>query len=281
MAETGRLPNPGELLGDLVARARRHETQCGGGTMVWRVWGEGPALVLLHGSHGSWAHWVHTIDELSRSHTLWIPDLPGMGDSHIPAGTDQASVVDPLASGIGQLVGGQGPVDLVGFSFGGIVATHLAAQSPALVKRLIVIGSGGCGTPLGDFSLLSLRGLDGAEWERAARHNMTEIMLRQGNAGDALAWHIYVEGMQKARFNVGPLVMPDHLVRALDHVKVPFGAIWGAYDRPHPVPEQQEAALRRYRSDLQFRVIADAGHWCMYEQPGAFNTALAGLLQTL
>ena len=40
----------------IAAEAQRLETPCGDGSMVWRVWGSGPPLVLLHGGYGSWMH---------------------------------------------------------------------------------------------------------------------------------------------------------------------------------------------------------------------------------
>jgi pimeloyl-ACP methyl ester carboxylesterase len=43
--------------------------------------GAGRPLVLVHGGHGSWLHWVRNIEALSAKRTLWIPDLPGYGDS--------------------------------------------------------------------------------------------------------------------------------------------------------------------------------------------------------
>ncbi len=51
---------------------------------IWRRWGEGPPLVLLHGGAGSWTHWIRNIDALAADRTLWIPDLPGLGDSPLP-----------------------------------------------------------------------------------------------------------------------------------------------------------------------------------------------------
>ena len=36
--------------------------------------------------------------------------------------------------------------------------------------------------------------------------------------------------------------------------------------------------LRRYQPDMDFRTIADAGHWAMYERPEAFNAALLDIL---
>jgi hypothetical protein len=40
---------PLKFMQALEMRARRHDTPCGEGVMVWRVWGRGPHLVLLHG----------------------------------------------------------------------------------------------------------------------------------------------------------------------------------------------------------------------------------------
>jgi pimeloyl-ACP methyl ester carboxylesterase len=40
----------------------------------------------------------------------------------------------------------------------------------------------------------------------------------------------------------------------------------------------QEAALRRFQPELDFRVIPGAGHWAMYEQPEEFNRAVIELL---
>ena len=42
------------LVEGIAAEAERVETPCGDGTLVWRRWGSGPPLVLLHGGYGSW-----------------------------------------------------------------------------------------------------------------------------------------------------------------------------------------------------------------------------------
>jgi copper chaperone CopZ len=59
-------PDAAAVLDGLEARARRQETPCGDGALVWREWGppgggtERP-LVLFHGGSGSWRHWVRNI----------------------------------------------------------------------------------------------------------------------------------------------------------------------------------------------------------------------------
>ena len=49
--------------------------------IVWRKMGKGPPLVLLHGGLGSWLHWAHVMPELAASYTLWMPDMPGFGET--------------------------------------------------------------------------------------------------------------------------------------------------------------------------------------------------------
>ena len=71
------------LLHEFERSARRIETPCGPGALVWRAWGSGPPLVLAHGSHGAWSHWIRNIGTLARERTVWVPDLPGYGDSAV------------------------------------------------------------------------------------------------------------------------------------------------------------------------------------------------------
>jgi len=91
------LPVPAQVLA-LEQQARRETTPCGAGDMVWHTWGtprDGvPPLVLLHGGSGSWTHWVRNIADLvDAGRELWIPDLPGFGDSASPASGGDADAL--------------------------------------------------------------------------------------------------------------------------------------------------------------------------------------------
>ena len=75
----------------LQAGAERLSTPCGDGELVWHRWGahdsadRGAPVVLLHGGSGSWTHWVRNIAALAQAgHSVWVPDLPGFGDSSPP-----------------------------------------------------------------------------------------------------------------------------------------------------------------------------------------------------
>src|SRR5256885_7292721 len=79
---------------------------------------------------------------LAQGRQLWIPDLPGFGDSDgVPGGQDADTLVEPLRQGLRQLLADGGApaaplCDLVGFSFGGMTAGMLAAADGTLARRL-------------------------------------------------------------------------------------------------------------------------------------------------
>ncbi len=103
--------------------------------------GEGPPIVMLHGLLvGNLASWYLTAaPALSRSHRVLVYDLRGHGRSERPAtGYDVATMVDDLRGLLDQRFAGQ-PVDLVGHSYGALVALQLALSEPARVRRLALV----------------------------------------------------------------------------------------------------------------------------------------------
>lgn len=249
--------------------------------MVWRIWGDDgfPPLVLAHGAQGSWNHWVRNIERLSRHRRLIVADLPGHGDSAMPEREDHESISKALARGLEAVVGEGGlPVDLCGFSFGGVALAHLAAFHPHIARRLVIIGCGGLDTPVNHPRLSRISGLVGEERRATLKGNLLGLMLHHPDSADDLAIHMLLPTAKAARLHVPPLVLPDRLLRVLPMVRCPVDAIWGGLDWPHPDPAAQEAALRSVKPDADFRVIGGAGHWAMYERPEAFEAELLGIL---
>jgi pimeloyl-ACP methyl ester carboxylesterase len=251
--------DPAAVVADFERRARVHGTPCGAGVMVWRAWGEGPPVLLAHGSHGAWSHWIRNIDALAADRTVWAPDLPCYGDSAMAPEPDHPGFAGVVAAGMRQLMAPDLPVDIVGFSFGGVMATHLAALHPDLVRRLVLVDVGGLGTPLGQVHTERVRGLDGEARRAALRANLLGLMLHSPDSVDELALHLQAKNGFRGRFNPGHLVMPNGVLDALPQVTAQVDAIWGACDGPHPDPPAQETALRRLRPDMEFRVIPGAG----------------------
>lgn len=268
---------PEEII-ELELRARRVETPCGDGAMVWRMWGEGDPLVLAHGAGGAWQHWLRNIPELSRHRTLLVPDMPGHGESAMPDSHDHHAISRALAVGIAQIVGEGVAIEQVGFSAGGVCLGYLAAYQPQVVKRLVLVDTGGLDTPIGQFDIGSIRGLKGDELLDRLRRNLNGMMLHaRESADEAAIWQLVHNG-KLARIDSGQLVVPDKLIRILPQVKAPLAAIWGEHDLPHFDPAVQAAAIRSAHPQLEFRVVEGAGHWAMYERPESFNAALLELL---
>lgn len=269
------------LVADLEGRARKFETPCGEGVMVWRAWGEGDPLVLAHGAQGGWVHWARNINALAQGRMVLIPDLPGHGESSEPAAHDHASISAALAQGLREILGERLPVDLLGFSFGGVCFANLAARHPQVARSLIVVGCGGLDTPVGHIDVGGIRGLEGEARLARLRANLLGLMLHNPDSVDDFAiWQLLTYG-RKSRLNAQDFVLPDKLLVALRDVRVPVGAIWGENDRPHPDPEVQRQALLTVQPDVDFEVIAGAGHAAMMDRPEAFDRTALAMLERL
>jgi len=100
--------------------------------------GHGPLLVLLHGYAETSHMWKPIIPQLAERFTVIAPDLPGIGDSGIPAdGLDMKSAAIRIHSLAKSL--GPGKARVVGHDIGLMVAYAYAAQFPADVEKLVLM----------------------------------------------------------------------------------------------------------------------------------------------
>jgi len=270
---------PPEAL-SVLARATRHTTPCGDGELVWHAWGEGTPLVLFHGGSGSWTHWIRNVEALAAAgRRVLVPDLPGFGDSEVPPGNKDADgAAEALAQGLPLLVG-PAPVDLAGFSFGGLTAGLLAAAHPQLVRRLVVVGAPGLGLRDRRLPLTAWRHLPDRQAQLAAhRSNLKALMLWREAAIDDLAVALQAANVPHDRMPRRRLAMTDALARALPRLACPVLAIYGEQDALYidKLPQLKEALHRAgVRTVL---MVKDAGHWVQYEAPQVFNEALLRML---
>jgi pimeloyl-ACP methyl ester carboxylesterase len=266
---------------ELNAQAQRTETPCGDGIMVWRSWGNGPPLVLLHGGAGAWNHWVHTVPAFSGTYRVVAPDLPGLGESaDAPQPPTIANIAEIVARGIDQLLGAQASYDLVGFSFGASVGGHVSVLHGARVRSLTLLGAGGLVRPHTPMTHERVRDKTGEARVQAHRTNLERTIIADPAKIDALALAIQEWNVSHTRLDSPALIRLRPLAESLPQLRIPVNAIWGERDQiAYYRLEDRVAALRALYPSVELRVIPLAGHWAAYEAPNAFNTTLAELLK--
>jgi pimeloyl-ACP methyl ester carboxylesterase len=283
--------DPAALVDLMHARCRKLHTPCGAGRMVWRVWGRGEPVVLLHGGSGSWTHWIRTIPVLEGRYTLYVADIPGLGDSDMPPkGYDSKTLVEStdgiaeiLVEGIRAILPPPARYHLVGFSFGAVSGGYVAAREGDRVISFTTIGAAALGVPwpglTGTLRIVE-PGMSAGEVLDVQRHNLHVIMMaaEPSRIDDLAAW-LQLENTKRARIRTHAVAPSDTLIRALPRVTAPLTAIWGRQDVfMRPGPEERERVLRAIQPNMALHLIDNAGHWAMYEAAREVNALLRGVV---
>ncbi len=259
---------------------RCHKLPCaGGGHVSWRSLGEGPPLVLLHGGHGSWQHWQRNLAPWSHGYQLWVPDMPGYGDSSPPPAPTLDALLANLRETLDAAVGPLTAIRLVGFSFGGLVATHLAALRPG-VEALALLGPaghGGARRPRGTLRSWreALDSGDQAALRAIMTHNLQLHML--AHPADAEAVQLHTDACLRTRFHSKTLSRRGGLADGLRRLHCPVLLLWGEHDVTG-TPTALAPALAAACAQAEAHIIPGAAHWVQYEAAEAVNALVADWL---
>jgi pimeloyl-ACP methyl ester carboxylesterase len=270
------------VIEEAEAHAVRTVTEVASGVMVWRAWGAGPPLVLLHGASGSWTHWIRNVLPLAAHHRVLVPDMPGYGESDAPPEPHTADrLAELVTAGIDRMLPPPAAFDLAGFSFGAIIGGLVAARLGARLRTLLLLGPGGLG--LEPASPRALLRLEPAMAPEAIRHvhreNLRTLMLAHPESADELAVTLQIDNVQRARFRSGTIPVSDVLLRALPAVRAHLAGIWGGRDAftSHHL-EESRRVLAAADPRFEMRVIDGAGHWVNYEAAEEVNALLPEML---
>jgi pimeloyl-ACP methyl ester carboxylesterase len=262
----------------VAAEALRIETPCGDGSLVWRVWGSGPPLVLLHGGYGSWMHWIRNVLVLAREFTVIAADLPGLGESATPPEPHSAEgLARIIVDGLATILPGGERFHLAGFSFGGVLGGHVAALLGEQVRGFTIVGSNGLGLPRQPTELKRQKpGGTVDELLAIARHNLGVLMIADKGKIDDLAVYIQYKNAPRGRVRSRRFSRTDTLIQALPRVTAQLSGIWGGRDAgAYPYLDERKRVLDEIQPGLRFEIIPGAGHWVAYEAADRFNPVLA------
>ncbi|WP_299538431.1 alpha/beta fold hydrolase [uncultured Streptomyces sp.] len=278
-----------------MVRLRHHTVH--GYRRAYRIAGQGPALLLIHGIGDSSATWENVIPALARHHTVIAPDLLGHGASDKPRADYSVAA---YANGMRDLLGvlGIDHVTLVGHSLGGGVAMQFAYQFPDRTDRLILVSAGGVGqevTPLlraaslpgADLMLHSLR-LPGMRAQvgllsRAVQllgtdlgQDAAEFLNVVDGLPDATARSAFISTLRSVVDWRGQIV--TMLDRCYLTAGMPTLLLWGSRDSVIPVRHAYGAHAAMPGSRLE--VFDGAGHFPFHTDPQRFLSVVEEFVAT-
>ena len=106
------------------------------------VEGDAPALVCLHQSPKSSREFAAILPHLARGRRVVAVDSPGHGESDLPPSEADATIPNYAASAWAAVDAlGLGRIDILGHHTGAKVATEMAFQRPADVRRLVMVSA--------------------------------------------------------------------------------------------------------------------------------------------
>lgn len=244
---------------------------------AWREAGQGPVAVFFHGLGGGRTAWRPQLAVLSSDQRCVAWDAPGYGASDPVESTSFDAYADAAVAFI-DTVSPDAPVDLVGMSFGGMIAQYAVAKIPHRIRTLTLL----CTSPK-----FGLDGTDPDEW-RANRLAGLEAMGSPAAAAPAIlaslagphGAHVVPEAVEvMSRVPLSGLLdslstIASHDTRAiLPTIKTPTLIMVGELDEETPVSYAE--AIDELMPNSRVVVIPGAGHLLNLEAPEAINTSLA------
>ncbi|QBJ96591.1 alpha/beta fold hydrolase [Rhodococcus sp. ABRD24] len=249
--------------------------------------GTGAPVLLLHGSGAgvsAWANWRGLIPVLAQNFRVIAPDLVGFGYTSLP----EPAEFEIFDTWIDQILALLDALDIpkvhvVGNSFGGGLALHLATRFPERIDRIVLMGAGGVKF---DFT----PELDALWGYTPSVENMKKIMdimaYDRSLVTDELAELRYRATIRPGAQEAFELVFPEPRQRHLDAQIVPDEKLaqlehevlilHGREDRVVPV----EASRHMFEMipNSQLHVFGKCGHWTQIEHATRFQQLVGQFL---
>ena len=258
------------------APRKGHVPASGGVTYYYEIHGQGEPLLLLHGGLGSMDMFGPILPAFVKHRQVIAVDLHGHGRTTLgERPIDLVVIGDDLAMLLKKL--GYGPVDVLGYSFGGGAAFRLAVQHPDLVRRLVIVSA-----------------------PYAQDGFYPEMLPQQAAVGAAMAEAMKPTPMYQSYVKVAP--RPQDFPRLLDRMgeymrkpydwtedvkklKGPVMLVYGDSDMIHPEHIVRFYQLlgggakdagwqREHMSKNRLAILPNVTHYEMFMAPALVSTAL-------
>lgn len=268
--------------------------------------GHGAPLMILHGGPGSsHGYFLPHLLPLTAQRRLIFIDERGSGRSQ-RLSDPKGYTLDNMASDVEavRVALGLGKADVLGHSFGGILAQAFAIQHPEAVRRLVLAGTGSSAARIdADFALIKNR-LDPALRKRIEVLEASGIFEPSGaqlpeyrkladeaegpyeyhrrpapwdTVGEATGWDVLRElWVSRSDFHIDGNLKGFDLTPGLRQLKVPALIIYGDHDLLTDATAQETASALAGSKVVR---IPDCGHSQFADQPAAFLEAVTEFLK--
>lgn len=257
----------------------------------YRVAGEGPPVVLLHGIglDAGGVSWRHALPALAQGHRVYAPDLPGHGESGKPR---RRYTTEFFRAALEAFLDDRGLRDaaLVGVSMGGCLALGHALDNP--VEKLVLVDSYGLGADATwrapAWAMLQTPFAHGAWWRSVAATRASVrahlATMTGGAPATTLVDDVYramqdaavgrtVASWQRSEFRATGL-KTDYRDR-LDDLDADTLFVHGTVDPLIPAGWSERAAEA---VGGELALFDGVGHWLPREQPERFNRRVRAFL---
>jgi pimeloyl-ACP methyl ester carboxylesterase len=241
--------------------------------------GQGIPLLYLHGL-SRWLGWDTDHIGMALHRTVYSPTLPGWKAGRLPS--QIASVEGYARLMLAFMDAGQLPrTDVVGHSFGGWIALHLALIAPERIGRLVLVDAMGVDEP--EAPATDISKLDESALYDAMFATKSGVMVMAGDfwgvpldlRGGAL-FRSLLNGQRNLAALTGGKCGERTLIGRLDSMPARSLIVWGDADRLTPMSHGQ--VLASHIGGARMVIVENAGHFPQKEKPQTFLRVVCNFL---
>lgn len=243
--------------------------QANGARLYYEVYGEGPPVLLLHGSvFGYISEFESYIPLLAKQYKVVVPALRGHGKSEIGSQPFSYKLFAEDALAILR----QEKIDsaaVIGFSTGAITGYYLAAYHPAQVTRLVALAGATNTKAYRPGVLAQMNQRKGDDYERMAPEliaNRKSLMPKPDSYNELIS-------RLKQAWST-PVYVPDEKLAAIN---IPVLTIGG--DRDEYFTVASFSRIHQLIPRSQLAIIPNCQHVCLIMYPGMFTEYVLSFLQ--
>ncbi|MDP5170777.1 MAG: alpha/beta fold hydrolase [Bacteroidia bacterium] len=252
-------------------------------TLNYKSFGQGPALLILHGLFGSLDNWASLAKQFGEEFSVYLIDQRNHGRSPHTDEWNYGLMAEDLHDFMDQH--GIMQAHLLGHSMGGKTVMTFAGEYPERIDKLIVADMGIRQYPPHHEEVL-----------KAIAAVPLDTLVSRQQAEEIISAHLDDQGViqfllkslgrdeeKRFRWKFNFEVISQHYQEVLAPLSMPFPfegpTLFLTGVNSHYVRPEDHDSILMWFPQARFEAIADAGHWLHADQPEAFQMSVASFLE--